>query len=60
MDVLRRLPQDGTFHQTKPLANLVGQQHCFSFDLKSATDRFPLVFLFEVINVCLTGRLPLV
>ena len=49
--VLRRIPEDGTFDQTRPLSYLVGNQHCFSFDLKSATDRWPLVFLFEVMCV---------
>lgn len=28
-----------------------GEQHCFSFDLKSATDRWPLVFIFESLKV---------
>lgn len=49
-EVLRRLPQDGTFNQTQPLDRLVGSRHCFSFDLKLATDRWPLVFLFEVVQ----------
>jgi hypothetical protein len=34
--------------QTAPLDRLVSNQVCYSFDLKSATDRWPLVFLFEV------------
>lgn len=38
---------DGTFNQTKPLFRLVPSFDCFSFDLKSATDRWPLVFMFE-------------
>nr|P92567.1 RecName: Full=Uncharacterized mitochondrial protein AtMg01410; AltName: Full=ORF204 [Arabidopsis thaliana]CAA69788.1 unnamed protein product [Arabidopsis thaliana] len=46
----RRLPQDGTFNQTQPFDRLVGSRHSFSFDLKSATDRWPLVFLFEVVQ----------
>lgn len=45
MDVLRQIPADGTFDQTKPLDRLVGEQHFFSFDLKSATDRWPLLNL---------------
>lgn len=49
-EVLRRLPQDGTFNQTQPFDRLVGSRHSFSFDLKSATDRWPLVFLFEVVQ----------
>lgn len=51
MAVLRRLPCDGTFHQTRPLDNLVGEQTCYSFDLKSTTDRWPLYFLFEIFQV---------
>lgn len=46
--VLRSVDQDGTFNQTKPLDNLVGSKNCYSFDLKSATDRWPLVMLFEI------------
>lgn len=48
MDVLVGIPMDGTFHQEQPLDRLVGEQVCYSFDLKSATDRWPLIFLFEV------------
>ena len=46
--VLRRIPQDGTYDQTKPLDLLKGSRHCYSFDLKSATDRWPLLLLFEL------------
>jgi hypothetical protein len=49
MALLKRLPMDGTFNQMKPLDLLGGKQCCYSFDLKSATDRWPLVFLFEMI-----------
>lgn len=49
--VLKRIPMDGTFNQTKPLEYLVGQRHCFSYDLKSATDRWPLSFMFEIFQV---------
>lgn len=50
--VLRRLPSDGTFHQTRPLDKLVGKRHLFSFDLSAATDTWPLLFLFDVMMVC--------
>lgn len=53
--VLKKIPQDGTYDQTAPLDLLVGHRHCFSFDLKSATDRWPLVFMFEMFQ-CLFGR----
>ncbi|KAL7174747.1 hypothetical protein ACSBR1_043968 (mitochondrion) [Camellia fascicularis] len=48
MEVLSTLSTDGTFNQTKPLDRLVGKSTLFSFDLKSATDRWPLVILFEM------------
>ncbi|KAI8522434.1 hypothetical protein RHMOL_RhmolMtG0009400 (mitochondrion) [Rhododendron molle] len=48
MEVLARIPINGTFHQTAPLDRLVGSSTSYSFDLKSATDRWPLYFLFEV------------
>jgi hypothetical protein len=53
--VLKRIPMDGTFNQVAPLDRLIGNNHCYSFDLKSATDRWPLVFLFEVMQ-CLFDR----
>ncbi|KAL4618996.1 hypothetical protein ACB092_06G050700, partial [Castanea dentata] len=37
-----------TFHQTASLDRLVGSSTSYSFDLKSAIDRWPLYFLFEV------------
>ena len=52
--VLRRIPEDedGTFHQTRSLDRLVGvgESESCSFDLKSATDRWPLVLLFELMQ----------
>ncbi|KAK7326271.1 hypothetical protein VNO80_33088 [Phaseolus coccineus] len=43
-EVLRRIPMDD---QTAPLIRLVPSKTCLSYDLKSATDGWPLVFLFE-------------
>ncbi|GER47769.1 mitovirus RNA-dependent RNA polymerase [Striga asiatica] len=40
---------DGTFNQTAPLVRLIPSSHCFSFDLKSATDRWSLLYLFEIV-----------
>lgn len=40
------------FDQKAPLTRLVGAKHVFSFDLKSATDRWPLIFMFEVVQAC--------
>ena len=39
MELLKRIPQDGTLNQTRPLDMLLGHREVFSFDLKSATDR---------------------
>lgn len=51
MEVLRSLPQDGTFNQVRPLWSLRKRRplDVFSFDLKSATDRWPVqcCFLFR-------------
>ncbi|OMP11007.1 RNA-dependent RNA polymerase, mitoviral [Corchorus olitorius] len=54
-EILKRIPQDGTFNQTAPLPWLVGSQECFSYDLTTATDRWPLLVLFEVFH-CLFDR----
>lgn len=50
MDLLKWIPMDGTFWQEKPLDRLVGEEDCYSYDLKSATDRWPLLILFEVMQ----------
>jgi len=45
-DLLKRIPQDGTFNQLRPIERLnktfIGP--LYSFDLSSATDRIPLAF----------------
>lgn len=48
MSVLKSIPMDGTFNQTKPLYRLKGKSQIFSYDLTAATDRWPLVFIFEI------------
>lgn len=50
MSVLRMLPMDGTFNQEGPLDRLEGERHVFSYYLKNATDRWPLLLLFEVMS----------
>lgn len=50
MDVLIKIPMDGTFNQHRPLDLLKGAMNCFSYDLKSATDRWPLLVLFEIVQ----------
>lgn len=50
-EVLRRIPMDGTFDQLKPLNLLHGASGpVYSIDLKAATDRWPLLVLFEVVQ----------
>lgn len=50
-DVLRRLPMDGTFNQSAPLDRLAGSPGViYSVDLKSATDRWPLLVMFEFVQ----------
>lgn len=47
--VLKRIPMDGTFEQHAPLRRLKGATGTIhSVDLKSATDRWPLLLLFEL------------
>lgn len=41
MSVLRTIPNDGTFEQHKPLRHVMGSPFVASYDLKSATDRWP-------------------
>lgn len=48
MRVLRSIRCDGTFHQERPLAFVKDKTDLFSFDLKSATDRWPLAIVMEV------------
>lgn len=55
-EILKGLRTDGTFCQTAPLDRLKGVKGTvYSIDLKSATDRWPLLLLFELIQ-CLFDR----
>lgn len=49
MNVLRRLKCDGTYDQTKPLRQLAGSSQAYSFDIQSATDRWPRVLIFQAL-----------
>ena len=53
MSILRRLKTDGTFDQTRPLDYLSGFTYGYSYDLKSATDRWPLPVLFALASLLL-------
>ncbi|GKV52605.1 hypothetical protein SLEP1_g59181 [Rubroshorea leprosula] len=48
---LKQLPMDGTFNQLGPLTRLKGQQYGYCYDLTDATDRWPLVVMFTVMEV---------
>lgn len=61
MEVLDTIPMDGTRHQEHPLDRQHGERVCFSFDLKSDTDRWPLDWssCSRSLHTCSTDRLPL-
>ncbi|KAI4297962.1 hypothetical protein L6164_037815 [Bauhinia variegata] len=41
---------DGTYNQVRPLDRLKGSDQVFSYDLKSATDRWPLILQSALAN----------
>lgn len=43
--LLKTIPMDGTFEQTRPLSRLTGFSHASCFDFSSATDRYPCEML---------------
>ena len=47
-DVLRLIPQDGTFNQLRPLRGLRGST-LWSLDLRSATDRMPALYTADML-----------
>jgi hypothetical protein len=51
MSILRRIPQDGTFDQFKPVKRLLAKRpgYIASFDLSAATDALPIIFQTEVL-----------
>jgi hypothetical protein len=59
--ILRKIPQDGTFDQIKPVKELIkrcenkGVRQVYSYDLSAATDRLPVV-LQEWLLAAFTGR----
>lgn len=49
--ILRNIPQDGTFDQTKPLERLLrSNKPLYSLDLSAATDRLPIVVQMIVLS----------
>jgi len=57
--ILRKLETDGTFDQIRPAQRLInlGYKDFWSYDLSSATDRFPLALQQLVISVLIGPRL---
>jgi hypothetical protein len=64
--LLEQIPQDGTFHQERPITNLFQWQEShrspsgrlpplYSFDLSAATDRIPLVLQKTLLSPFLTA-----
>jgi hypothetical protein len=53
--ILRRIPQDGTFDQLRPLDAAKAWPDAFSLDLSAATDRLPL-YLQEALLESITGE----
>lgn len=53
MRVLSSIPMDGTFDQVRPLLYLKSKRKdiVFSFDLKSATDRWPLSVIYTTFEI---------
>jgi len=57
--LLKRLPTDGTFNQGEPLTRLIslkqegllGSNQFWSYDLSAATDRLPIEFQAQVLNL---------
>lgn len=58
--VLKQIPQDGTFDQSRPLSLLRSRINSntkvFSFDLSAATDRLPISIQFQVLSKLLKSR----
>jgi hypothetical protein len=54
-DILREIPQDGTFDQLAPVHRLISYVRAsgspvFSYDLSAATDRLPIAFQIQVLQ----------
>lgn len=61
-EILRLIPQDGTFDQVRPLGRLVSLQKdnrvgLWSFDLTAATDRIPIVFQAAIMSLLLGAHM---
>lgn len=57
MAILRRLPSDGTYNQLGPIARVAGSSFVASYDLKSATDRWPRHFVAKTLSCLMGARL---
>lgn len=52
-DILKSIPQDGTFDQLKPIRMLLDKniQELYSFDLTAATDRLPIDIQKDILSI---------
>lgn len=57
-EILRIIPQDGTFDQLAPVNKLLstGVKTIYSFDLTAATDRLPIKLQTQVIGLLLGDK----
>lgn len=53
--ILKQIPMDGTFDQTKPLMASVNWKTLYSLDLSSATDRLPISLQRNIIDMMFPG-----
>lgn len=53
--ILKQIPMDGTFDQTKPLKASVNWKSLYSLDLSSATDRLPISLQRNIIDTMFPG-----
>lgn len=51
-NILKKIPQDGTFDQSLPLYNLMKKKinNLYSFDLTAATDRLPIELQVQILS----------
>lgn len=58
-DILKDIPQDGTFDQGRPLELLQGRadwSEVYSFDLSAATDRLPIDLQVQILSFLISPR----
>jgi hypothetical protein len=59
-NILKDIPEDGTFDQDKPLDILLSkdlESQIYSFDLSAATDRLPMEIQRDILNIIYSGNI---